>query len=140
MWMSAASIWTRVHFVVRTCLDHSAVSVRRALSLLLMHDIVTVGTTTLLYSIPDGISAHTHRHIHIHISAHTHRHTDKHIQSCDQLVHQWSFCETRTIGTLTSQMEIGVWVQALGVLKNFENLHVCKILQSGAFWLESGPF
>jgi len=34
----------------------------------------------------------------------------------DGWTHQWSFCKTGTMGTLASHTEIGVWVQAPGVL------------------------
>jgi len=51
---------------------------------------------------------------------------------------QWSFRKTGTPGTLTSQLEIGVWVQAVGdasarVPENFCDF-IYKILQSSAFF------
>ena len=61
---------------------------------------------------------------------------------CFHRVRQWPFRKTATMGTLASQAEIGVWVQAPGTLlrgygsntpENFWNF-VWKIPQSGEFW------
>jgi len=71
-----------------------------------------------------------------------------HIQTSFYIDHihfcKWSFRKTRTMGTLASQAEIGVWIGASTggasarvrgydpCKKNWDC--ICKNLQSGAFW------